>query len=117
MRTDKELASEAALANGESFVLKLFQALHSSTLTCPTCGEYSNTFDPYLCLSLPMPQGCQRVVRVIVVFLDSKDSHQVMMAFTLHQYDEVRELRELVASRTRIPTKQVMIVDYQHEQY
>ncbi|CAG5125246.1 unnamed protein product, partial [Candidula unifasciata] len=99
VRTDKELASEASLTNGESFILKL------------------NTFDPYLCLSLPLPQGYQRVVYVIVVFLDSKKSHQVMMAFTLHQYDEVRELRELVASSARIPAKQLMFVQLEDDSF
>lgn len=107
LKSDEELASEASSINGESFVLKLFQALHSSTLTCPSCGERSRTFDPYLCVSLPLPQKCPRAIYVIVVSLDS---HEVKMAFTLNQYDGVKELRELVAADTKIPSKQVGFV-------
>lgn len=111
VRPDKELASEAAVVNGESFILKLFQALHRSTVACPTCGECSSSFDPYLCLSLPLPQGYQRVVYVMVVSLEDCHMREVKRAFVLNQYAEILELRELVAADTNIPSKQVSNVD------
>ncbi|XP_016410065.1 ubiquitin carboxyl-terminal hydrolase 31-like [Sinocyclocheilus rhinocerous] len=38
-----------------SFVQELFQAQYRSSLTCPHCQKQSNTFDPFLCISLPIP--------------------------------------------------------------
>ncbi|CAL1541047.1 unnamed protein product, partial [Lymnaea stagnalis] len=91
LRTDDELATEAAAGNGESFVLKLFQALHSSTLICATCGERSSTFDPYLCVSLPLPQRCPKTIFVVVVPL--KRHQTLKYAVILNQFDGVRDLR------------------------
>ncbi|GCB71108.1 hypothetical protein scyTo_0001457 [Scyliorhinus torazame] len=39
----------------QSFVQELFQAQYRSSLTCPHCLKQSNTFDPFLCVSLPIP--------------------------------------------------------------
>uniref|UniRef100_A0A4W5PWC6 ubiquitinyl hydrolase 1 n=1 Tax=Hucho hucho TaxID=62062 RepID=A0A4W5PWC6_9TELE len=38
-----------------SFVQEHFQAQYKSSLTCPHCHKQSNTFDPFLCISLPIP--------------------------------------------------------------
>lgn len=38
-----------------SFVQEHFQAQYKSSLTCPHCLKQSNTFDPFLCISLPIP--------------------------------------------------------------
>ncbi|XP_017587082.1 PREDICTED: ubiquitin carboxyl-terminal hydrolase 43-like [Corvus brachyrhynchos] len=40
---------------GQSFVQSHFQAQYRSSLTCPHCLKQSNTFDPFLCISLPIP--------------------------------------------------------------
>ncbi|XP_005101606.1 ubiquitin carboxyl-terminal hydrolase 31 [Aplysia californica] len=105
-KSDEELASEAASVNGESFVLKLFQALHSSTLTCPTCGEHSSTFDPYLCVSLPLPQKCPRIIYVVVVSMSLMEQK---IAVTLNQFDGVRDLKEKVSIETDIPFSQLVL--------
>ncbi|XP_071672673.1 ubiquitin carboxyl-terminal hydrolase 43 isoform X2 [Patagioenas fasciata] len=41
--------------HGQSFVQSHFQAQYRSSLTCPHCLKQSNTFDPFLCISLPIP--------------------------------------------------------------
>lgn len=103
------MSSEALSANGDSFVLKLFQALHSSTLTCPSCGDRSSTFDPYLCVSLPLPQSCPRIIYAIIVALKQGKQFpkEVKYAFTLNQFDCVKDLRDSIATETLIPGNQV----------
>ena len=71
--TDEMLAAEA-LANymrfNSSFVMDVFQAQFRSSLTCPTCEKQSNTFDPFLCVSLPIPQKQLMPVYVTVLYID-----------------------------------------------
>ena len=103
------MAAEA-LANhsrcNNSFVYDLFQALYRSSLTCPNCRRQSNTFDPFLSVSLPIPQKTQRPVYVTVVYLDAQPK-QVRIGLLLNQCDTARELRQTLASDTKIPESQV----------
>ncbi|KAK3711001.1 hypothetical protein RRG08_009591 [Elysia crispata] len=102
-KSDEDAALEAASVNGESFVVRLFQALHASTLTCPTCKRRSSTFDPYLCVSLPLPQRCPRQLSVVLVpFVEERSSpvtrysdrdRSLRLVLTLNQYDTVGELK------------------------
>lgn len=74
-RPDEIVAAEA-LANhlrcNNSFVHGLFQAQYRSSLTCPSCQKQSTTFDPFLCISIPIPQRQYRPVYVTVVYLNQK---------------------------------------------
>lgn len=71
--SDEVLAAES-LANymrsNSSFVMDVFQAQFRSSLTCPACDKQSNTFDPFLCVSLPIPQKQLRPVFVTVLYID-----------------------------------------------
>ena len=73
-RADDQVAAEA-LANhtrcNNSYVYDLFQALYKSSLTCPHCYRQSNTFDPFLSVSLPIPQRSKKAIFVTVVYLDA----------------------------------------------
>jgi ubiquitin carboxyl-terminal hydrolase 31 len=70
-RPDDVVAAET-LANhvrqNDSFVLAVFQAQFRSSLTCPRCHRQSNTFDPFLCVSVPVPQDQLRPLYVTVVY-------------------------------------------------
>ena len=48
----------------------LFQAQFRSSLTCPSCQRQSNTFDPFLCVSLPIPQKQLLPIYVTVLYID-----------------------------------------------
>jgi len=108
-RSDESVAAEA-LANhmrsNNSFVYDLFQALYRSSLTCPGCERQSNTFDPFLSMSLPIPQKCKKAVYVTVVYLDARP-RQVRIGLLMDLCDTVRELRHTLASDTNIPAEQV----------
>lgn len=42
-------------------------SFHRSSLTCPHCHKQSNTFDPFLCISLPIPLRHTRWVLSLLV--------------------------------------------------
>ena len=109
-RSDESVAAEA-LANhmrhNNSFVYDMFQAVYRSSLTCTNCRRQSNTFDPFLSVSLPIPQKTKRPVYVTVVYLDEQP-RQVRIGLLLNQADTVKELRQTLAADTKIPESQVL---------
>lgn len=109
-QTDEELADIVKNGLTSSFVSQLFQGLHRSSLSCPHCGRHSNTFDPYLCVSLPLPQKCQRPVYVTVVTL-REPTQAVTIGLSLSMYDSIRELREAVSSETGIHANLIVLCE------
>ncbi len=108
-RSDEAVAAEA-LANhmqhNNSFVYDLFQAVYRSSLTCTNCQRQSNTFDPFLSVSLPIPQKTKRPIYVTVVYLDEQP-RQVRIGLLMNQGDTVKELRQTLAADTKIQESQV----------
>ncbi|GIY20043.1 ubiquitin carboxyl-terminal hydrolase 31 [Caerostris extrusa] len=74
-RSDEDIAAEM-LANhlrcNISFIHAIFQGQFKSSLCCLGCGRFSNTFDPYLCVSLPIPSFQNIPVFLYIVFLNEK---------------------------------------------
>ena len=112
-RPDDVLAAEA-LANyarcNNSFVVDIFQAQFRSSLTCPTCERQSNTFDPFFCVSLPIPQRQVRPIVVTIVYLD-QSPRQVRIGFSLPVDADVRELRTTLARDTGIEVSQLLLAE------
>ncbi|GLC55869.1 hypothetical protein PLESTB_001037900 [Pleodorina starrii] len=72
-RADEEVAAEAwsnYRARNDSLVVDHFQGLFKSTVDCPQCGFNSVKFDPFMYLSLPLPESRRRVVEVVLVRTD-----------------------------------------------
>ena len=70
-RPDEEVAAEALASHmqrNNSFIQNLFQGQFRSALICPSCGTRSCTFDPYVSISLPLPQRDTKPVYVTVVY-------------------------------------------------
>ncbi|KAJ3402329.1 CSN-associated deubiquitinating enzyme Ubp12 [Chytriomyces hyalinus] len=69
-RPDAEIASKAwelyRLRN-DSQIVDLFQGEYKSRVECVECGNWSVKFDPYMFLSVPVPEKREVVVNVIVV--------------------------------------------------
>lgn len=112
-RPDDVVAAES-LANymrcNNSFVMDIFQAQFRSSLTCPSCERQSNTFDPFLCVSLPIPQKAMRALIVTVLYID-QSPRQVRLGLSLPVESEVKDLRELLARDTGIECQQLCLVD------
>lgn len=78
-KPDEFLAARALASHARcnsSFVQELFQGQTKLTLTCPLCRRECKTFDPYVCLSLPIPLKLKRYVPVHLVGLNG-DNRQV----------------------------------------
>ncbi|GLH04172.1 Ubiquitin carboxyl-terminal hydrolase nonstop [Gryllus bimaculatus] len=112
-RPDEVVAAET-LANhvrcNNSFVHAVFQAQFRSSLTCPRCQRQSNTFDPFLCMSVPVPQNQRRPVYVTVLYT-SQQPRQVKLGLSLPIHADVRELREQLASDTGISEPHMLLTE------
>ncbi|XP_054250021.1 ubiquitin carboxyl-terminal hydrolase 43 [Indicator indicator] len=95
---------------GQSFVQSHFQAQYRSSLTCPHCLKQSNTFDPFLCISLPIPLRQTRALSVTLV-LQSERRRFLRVGLAVPLLGTVAELREMVAREGHIPAEQVILAE------
>ncbi|XP_067631388.1 ubiquitin carboxyl-terminal hydrolase 31 [Eurosta solidaginis] len=116
-RPDELIAAET-LANhircNNSFVQAVFQAQFRSSLTCPRCKKQSNTFDPFHCISVQLPQLLQQTVFVIVVYLQ-REPRQVKIGIKVPTGSPIVALREQLQTETGIEGKRMVLVDINNE--
>ena len=58
-RPDKEVALESWIAHikrNQSVITDTMTGQYKSKVTCPTCSRESITFDPFITVTLPIPQ-------------------------------------------------------------
>uniref|UniRef100_A0A8D2ILM1 ubiquitinyl hydrolase 1 n=1 Tax=Varanus komodoensis TaxID=61221 RepID=A0A8D2ILM1_VARKO len=108
-KEDPRLPSEQP-PKGQSFVQNHFQAQYRSSLTCPHCLKQSNTFDPFLCISLPIPLRQTRPLNVTLVF-QSKSQRFVRVGLAVPLFSTVAKLREMVAEEGNISPDQVILAE------
>ncbi|XP_067859144.1 ubiquitin carboxyl-terminal hydrolase 31 [Heptranchias perlo] len=97
-----------------SFVQELFQAQYRSSLTCPHCQKQSNTFDPFLCISLPIPPLQTRPLNITVVY-EGKCSHCMRIGVAVPLSSTVGKLREAISQETKIPTDQIVLTEIYYD--
>ncbi|KAG7254687.1 hypothetical protein CRUP_008250 [Coryphaenoides rupestris] len=85
-----------------------------SSLTCPHCQKQSNTFDPFLCISLPIPLPHTRPLYVTVVY-QGKYSHCMRIGVAVPLSSTVYRLRDAVARETKIPTDQFVLTEMYYD--
>ncbi|NXX44696.1 UBP43 hydrolase, partial [Tricholaema leucomelas] len=81
-----------------------------SSLTCPHCLKQSNTFDPFLCISLPIPLRQTRALNVILV-LQCERRRFLRVGLAVPLLGTVAQLREMVAREGHIPPEQVILAE------
>ncbi|NXR66968.1 UBP43 hydrolase, partial [Rhadina sibilatrix] len=81
-----------------------------SSLTCPHCLRQSNTFDPFLCISLPIPLRQTRALNVTLV-LQCERWRFVRVGLAVPLLGTVADLREMVAREGRVPPEQVILAE------
>lgn len=116
-RSDDTIALEA-LANhtrcNDSFVLDLFQAQYRSSLKCPRCHQQSTTFDPFLCLSLPIPQRESRPIIVTTVFVNSSRV-PLRIGVSVPINGTIADLRNVVSDMTGISEQSLILTELYHD--
>jgi len=112
-RSDEIVAAET-LANymrcNNSFVQAVFRAQFRSSLTCPRCHKQSNTFDPFHCVSVQLPQLTLQPVNVNVAY-NVKTPKQVRMSLSVSQGSSVLALREQLHADTGIESKRMILTE------
>lgn len=93
-----------------SFVQAVFQAQFRSSLTCPRCHKQSNTFDPFHCISVQLPQLVQRPVFVTVVYT-SQHPKQVKLGLTVDPGASIIALKEQLHLDTGIAMDRILLVE------
>ncbi|CAK6953403.1 ubiquitin carboxyl-terminal hydrolase 43a [Scomber scombrus] len=91
-----------------SFVQDHFQAQYRSSLTCPHCLKQSNTFDPFLCISLPIPLRQTRPMCVTLVF-STKGQRYLRVGLAVPLIGSLSCLRAMVAEEGKISPDQVIL--------
>ncbi|NXG14760.1 UBP43 hydrolase, partial [Grallaria varia] len=89
---------------------KVFGPVVRSSLTCPHCLKQSNTFDPFLCISLPIPLRQTRALNVTLV-LQCERWRFVRVGLAVPLLGTVADLREMVAREGCIPPEQVILAE------
>ncbi|KAK7008353.1 Ubiquitin carboxyl-terminal hydrolase 31, partial [Halocaridina rubra] len=116
-RPDEVVAAET-LANhlrcNSSFVHDIFQAQFRSSLKCPHCQKESNTFDPFLCVSIPIPQREVQSIFVTVVYLNQQPK-QVNLGVSIESNATIRELRKQLAEDCGISTESLILTEVDGE--
>ncbi|TRY86249.1 hypothetical protein DNTS_015824 [Danionella cerebrum] len=111
---DAALEGPSPPLSAGSFVQELFQAQYRSSLTCPHCQKQSNTFDPFLCISLPIPLPHTRPLYVTVVY-QGKYSHCMRIGVAVPLNSTVYRLREAVSRETKIPPDQFVLTEMYYD--
>ncbi|XP_032899902.1 ubiquitin carboxyl-terminal hydrolase 43 isoform X1 [Amblyraja radiata] len=107
---DENSTRGSQLPGIQSFVQELFQAQYRSSLTCPHCLRQSNTFDPFLCISLPIPLRQTRALNVILVF-HSKNQRYLRIGLAVPLLGNVAALRKMVADEGKVTPDQVILTE------
>ncbi|XP_066497648.1 ubiquitin carboxyl-terminal hydrolase 43 [Hoplias malabaricus] len=93
-----------------SFVQEHFQAQYKSSLTCPHCLKQSHTFDPFLCISLPIPLRQTRPVCVTLVF-SNKGQRYLRVGLAVPLFGSLACLRRMVADEGKLSPDQVIFTE------
>ncbi|XP_026506477.1 ubiquitin carboxyl-terminal hydrolase 31 [Terrapene carolina triunguis] len=111
---DAALLEAPGFPISSTFIQELFQAQYRSSLTCPHCQKQSNTFDPFLCISLPIPLPHTRPLYITVVY-QGKCSHCMRIGVAVPLSGTVAKLREAVSMETKIPTEQIVLTEMYYD--
>jgi len=88
----------------------VFQAQLRSSVTCHACERQSNTFQPFSCVHLPIPQKELVPVFVTVLYID-QTPRQVRLGLTVGAQDTVADLRRQLSRDTGIEEGQILLTE------
>ncbi|CAF1126018.1 unnamed protein product [Rotaria sordida] len=98
----------------QSIITLTFSAQLHSTLRCNQCKQESKTFEPYLLLSLPIPQKIIKPVFITVVFLNQSPK-QLQIGLCLPVTNTVKDVREAIAQQSNLDPNDLALVEIQQQ--
>lgn len=112
-RSDEVIAAET-LENykrcNNSFIQGIFQAQYRSSLSCSRCRTQSNTFDPFQCISVQLPQFHKQSIYVTVVYT-SQQPRQVRIGLSIPSGASIGELKSILESDTSIEKENMLLTE------
>ncbi|ODM93227.1 Ubiquitin carboxyl-terminal hydrolase 11 [Orchesella cincta] len=81
---------EKYMKENNTVVASTFQGMFKSAVTCSECSFISETFEPFMYLSLPIPRVMEK--QLSVTFISMKDRCPVKVDLTLHLMGSVEKL-------------------------
>lgn len=93
-------------ARNDSIIVDLFQGQYRSTLVCPVCHKVSIKFDPFMYLTLPIPNKRKWRGRVHVV---PRNDPIVQVDLQLPATASIGQLRERAAALSGVPAANLVI--------
>lgn len=113
--TDEAAAIESLAnyqtVNSNSIVYDLFQGQLRSMVVCRNCDHYSKTFDPYLCLSLPVPVRLTLTIFIHAIFVDNERDQSGLYGISIEAAATLRELRDKISRMLKIPEKRLVLME------
>ncbi|XP_065580761.1 ubiquitin carboxyl-terminal hydrolase 43-like [Artemia franciscana] len=112
-RSDEEVAAETLrnhLRCNASFIQRHFQAQFRSALSCPNCLKHSSTFDPFLCLSVPILRKTVRHFYVTVLYLNQQP-REVRLGITVDGRASIQDLKAAICRDSGIDENEAVIVE------
>lgn len=94
-------------------MLDTFQAYLRSSLTCPSCNQQSNTFDPFLCISLPLLQRDTRFVSATVIYYDLLRP-SCRFGVDISPDETVENLCKIFSQQTNIKPKSMLVTSFDY---
>ena len=94
-----------------NFIKQVFWAQYKSTVKCPNCHHESITFEPYVCLSLPVPVQEKHAVFISVVYRNSARNRK--FGIMLDELQSVRQLRVVLAGLSGLYENNIILADLQ----
>jgi len=112
-RSDEVVAAEAwdtYLKRNQSVVVDTLQGQLKSRLTCPKCNKVSITFDPFMFLSVPLPQVEDKAIPFTFVYADASQP-MTLMSVLVSKVGYMAEFKAAVAKLTGISVKRLVVTD------
>lgn len=94
-----------------NFIKQLFWAQFKSAIQCPNCQHESITFEPYVCISLPVPVQDVHAVFISVVYRNSARNRK--FGIMLDEFHSVKQLREVISVLSGLRADNIIIADLQ----
>lgn len=101
LSNDLEVAEESwkrHLSRNKSVITELFYGQYKSTLKCPKCLKLSYAFDPFNCLSLPVPQNSLKKIEFFYVPYEVNSSILEISCF-VEKNSKVCEIKKQVVEK------------------
>ncbi|MFH4974750.1 hypothetical protein AB6A40_001459 [Gnathostoma spinigerum] len=103
--------SRQRLTFRSSIITDTFGAEFSSSIECRSCSFTKTNFDPYICVSIQLPENSWRSLYVLVVFAGMKRDRLMRYGVNVDRGALIKDIQECICGVAHLPQDQVLIVE------